>query len=78
MADKKRETLRLADALESDKWHVPAVVMQRGADELRRLAGVEAECEALRALLADDAFAASFQTMAQYRSALLKSVREPT
>ena len=31
------EALRLADALERDKWHVPAVVMQAAADELRRL-----------------------------------------
>ena len=31
------EALRLADELERDKWHVPAVVMQAAADELRRL-----------------------------------------
>ena len=31
------EALRLADGLERDKWHVPAVVMQAAADELRRL-----------------------------------------
>ena len=31
------EALRLADELERDKWHVPAVVMQVAADELRRL-----------------------------------------
>ena len=31
------EALRLADELERDKWHVPAVVMQASADELRRL-----------------------------------------
>ena len=31
------EALRLADELERDKWHVPAVVMQAAADELRGL-----------------------------------------
>ena len=31
------EALRLANELERDKWHVPAVVMQAAADELRRL-----------------------------------------
>ena len=31
------EALLLADELERDKWHVPAVVMQAAADELRRL-----------------------------------------
>lgn len=36
---------------------------------------VEAERVALLALIVDDGFAASFQTMAQYRSALLNSVK---
>jgi hypothetical protein len=36
------EPLRLADQLERDKWHVPAVVMQAAADELRWL---HASCE---------------------------------
>lgn len=40
-----------------------------------RLAQVEAERDALLSLIADDAFASSFQTMAQYRSALLNSVK---
>ncbi len=43
------EALRLADALERDKWHVPAVVMQAAADELRRLhAQRDALLEALK------------------------------
>ena len=33
------------------------------------------EREALLALIADDAFAASFQSLAQYRSALLKATK---
>ena len=43
------EALRLADELERDKWHVPAVVMQAAADELRRL---HAENASLAAALA--------------------------
>lgn len=43
------EALRLADELERDKWHVPAVVMQAAADELRRLhAQRDALLEALK------------------------------
>lgn len=42
---------------------------------LQRLSAVEAEREALLSLIADDAFASSFQTMAQYRSALLKATK---
>jgi hypothetical protein len=45
---------------------------------VQRLAAVEAERDALRALIADDSFAAAFQTIYWYRSALLKSAREPT
>lgn len=38
MTDTKQpEALRLADELEREKWHVPAVVMQASAEELRRL-----------------------------------------
>ena len=37
MKSKQPEALRLADELERDKWHGPAVVMQAAADELRRL-----------------------------------------
>ena len=50
--NKQSEALVLADALEHDKWHVPAVVMQESADELRRLHAVNAELlEALKRLL---------------------------
>ena len=35
----KPDALQLADELERDKWHVPAVVMQAAADELRRQHG---------------------------------------
>lgn len=49
------------------------------ADELSRLRGkvkaLRAERDALLALIADDAFAASFQSLAQYRSALLKETK---
>ena len=39
------EALRLADALENDRWHISGVTAQRAADELRRL---HAEVERLR------------------------------
>ena len=41
--NKQYEALVLADALEHDKWLVPAVVLQESADELRRLHAVNAE-----------------------------------
>ena len=37
------EALRLADALEVDKWHISGVTAQSAADELRRLHAVNAE-----------------------------------
>lgn len=37
------EALRLADALEVDKWHISGVTAQAGADELRRLHEVSEE-----------------------------------
>ena len=37
MGSKQPDALRLADELERDKWHVPGVVLQAAADELRRL-----------------------------------------
>lgn len=37
------EALRLADALEADKWHISGVTAQSGADELRRLHAVNQE-----------------------------------
>ena len=48
MKSKQPEALRLADELERDKWHGPAVVMQAAADELRRL---DSENEALQSEL---------------------------
>lgn len=49
------------------------------ADELSRLRdevkALRAERDALLSLIADDAFAASFQSLAQYRSALLKETK---
>ena len=49
------------------------------ADELSRLRdevkALRAERDALLSLIADDAFASSFQTMGQYRSALLKATK---
>ena len=41
--DTQPEALRLADALEVDKWHISAVTAQSAADELRRLHAVEAD-----------------------------------
>lgn len=42
MSDKP-EALRLADALEVDKWHISGVTAQSAADELRRLHAVNQE-----------------------------------
>lgn len=76
MADKP-EALRLADALACGMTTLTNV--DRAAAELRRqhaeIEQLKAQRDALRALIADDGFAASFQTMAQYRSALLNSVK---
>jgi hypothetical protein len=38
------------------------------------MGAVEAEREQLRSLIADDAYACTFQSMAQYRAALLKAL----
>lgn len=73
MADQP-EALRLADLLDECKY-VDVYRCKQAAAELRRLAGVEAERDALLSLIVDDGFAASFQTMAQYRSALLKATK---
>ena len=46
------EALRLADALEVDKWHISGVTAQSAADELRRLHAVNQELgAALRRLI---------------------------
>jgi hypothetical protein len=37
------EALRLADALEVDKWHISGVTAQSAADELRRLHALNQE-----------------------------------
>jgi hypothetical protein len=43
------EALRLADALEVDKWHISGVTAQSAAEELRRLHAVNGELlEALK------------------------------
>jgi hypothetical protein len=39
------------------------------------LAAVEAERDRLVSIVADDAYAMTFQTMGQYRTALLKAIR---
>jgi hypothetical protein len=47
------EALRLADALEVDKWHITGVTAQESANELRRLHEVNQELlEALSNLMA--------------------------
>ena len=44
--------LRLADALEVDKWHISGVTAQSAAEELRRLHSLNGELlEALNAIL---------------------------
>lgn len=53
------ESLRLADELEKDRWHISGVTAQQSADELRRL---HEEVERLRSELA----AAQFQVHAFY------------
>ena len=45
------EALRLAAELEREKWHVPAVVMQAAAEELRRL---HAYCQELESQVIRD------------------------
>jgi hypothetical protein len=39
----KHEALRLADALEVDKWHISGVTAQSAAEELRRLSALNGE-----------------------------------
>ena len=51
-----------------------AVALRIAAAEAQA-ARAEAERDALLSLIADDAFAASFQSLAQYRSALLKETK---
>lgn len=40
MSNTQPNALRLADALEVDKWHISGVTAQMSADELRRLHNV--------------------------------------
>ena len=51
-----------------------AVALRIAAAEAQA-ARTEAERDALLSLIADDAFAASFQSLTQYRSALLKATK---
>ena len=44
-------------------------------DEMTALERMELKLDVLEYYLADDAYAASFQTMGQYRAALLKKLR---
>lgn len=50
------EALRLADALEADRWHISAVTAQHSADLLREqhaeIERLRAECDRLRELAA--------------------------
>ena len=67
-----------ADKAEAESRRLSDVVSlaNRRSDHLGiRLGEVIAERDALLSLIADDAFASSFQTMAQYRSALLKATK---
>ena len=68
------EALRLADALETPTIQAGAF-RHEAAAELRRLAGVEAERDALRALIADHEFAALFHSLSGYRAALLNETK---
>jgi hypothetical protein len=45
-------------------------------DLAKRLATTELKAEQMRALIADDSHAASFQSLGQYRSALLRAIKE--
>lgn len=67
------ETLRAVALLIRDGHTGNATPTPHQAQEMAR--GIVAVCDALedaRALVADDALAASFQTLGQYRSALLR------
>lgn len=44
----------------------------------RESARLQAKMNGLRALIADDAWAMSFQTMGQYRTALLQHINAPS
>ena len=70
----KPEALRLADELERDKWHVPAVVMQAAADELRRLHELlEAEQTLQQRVIYPE-----LQRLRTQRDALLKALKGAT
>lgn len=66
------EAERLADLFELEQD--PESLYRVAAAELRRLSKIEADNEALRRLIADDGYAMTFQTMGQYRTALLKAM----
>lgn len=78
--------LRLADALEKDKWHVLAVTLQEAAEELRRLHSenvqnavdfVEHQRELSRALDQRDELLADLKKIADgdlYNSAGMRSI----
>ena len=72
------DVLSDSNAAKADRIDRLGETVQRLHAEIEVLNRTLSAASALRALIADDAFAASFQTMAQYRSALLTSVREPT
>lgn len=54
--------------------HLPGGTKLYTADQLR--AAVLADRQALTALIADDAFATTFQSLGGYRSALLEALRQ--
>jgi hypothetical protein len=70
----KSEALRLADALEVDKWHISGVTAQSAAEELRRLHGLDfalRDCE-----LALQKMATKYMDAVDQRDALLEALKD--